>query len=118
MTITYTVAVDLNDDGDFVDTDESLNMDVVSLHWRLGMAAPYDSISTPAEAQITLRNMTQKYSPETVGALNLLPGKRLRISSDDGMLVHVHFTGIIERVEPLTGTLGKRTAVIHVAGAE
>jgi hypothetical protein len=118
MTITYTVAVDLNNDGDFVDTNESLNMDVVSMHWRLGMAAPYDSISSPAEAQITLRNTTQKYSPETVGALTLLPGKRLRIISNDGMLNYVQFTGIIERIEPLPGTLGKRTAVIHAVGAE
>jgi hypothetical protein len=118
MTITYTVVVDLNNDGDFVDTDESLSIDVVSMHWRLGMAAPYDSISTPAEAQITVRNTTQKYSPETVGALTLLPGKYLRIIANDGVTNYVHFTGIIERVEPLAGTLGKRMAVIHVVSAE
>jgi hypothetical protein len=118
MTLTYTFAVDLNNDGDYVDASETLNLDVVSMHWRLGMAAPYDSSSTPAEAQITVRNTSQKYSPETVAALTLLPGKWLRILSNDGVLNYAYFTGIIERVEPLAGTLGKRTAVIHVAGAE
>ncbi|MFN8375462.1 MAG: hypothetical protein U0694_21620, partial [Anaerolineae bacterium] len=118
MTITYTTAVDLNDDGDYVDASEALSTDVVMLHWRLGMAAPYDSLGAPSQAQITLRNTTQKYSPETVAALALLPGKRLRITSFDGTITRTHFTGIIERVEPLAGTLGKRSAVIHAVGPE
>ncbi|NWF69036.1 MAG: hypothetical protein HXY40_08115 [Chloroflexi bacterium] len=118
MAITYTVAVDFNDDGDFVDLGEALSADVVALKWRLGLAAPYDSVAALSWAQISLYNVSQRYAPEAAGALALLPGRRLQISSYDGSATRVQFTGFIERVEPSSGTLGPRTALIYAVGAE
>ncbi len=115
MVITYTIAIDKNDDGDFSDVNEDITHDVLALHWRLGMNQAYDSMATPIAAEITVRNVNRTYSPEVTP---LLPGKRLRIQSNDGNTTRTHFMGFIHKVEPTPGTHGARTALIHAYGAE
>jgi hypothetical protein len=117
MSITYIVAVDFNDDGDYADLGEAITADVLDMTWRLGMARAFESVAAPSTAQITVQNRARDYSPETTGD-DLVPGHRLRIQSDDGATVRTHFTGIISHIEPLPGDQGKRTAVIHVVGPE
>src|SRR5690606_15114718 len=58
-----------------------------------------------------------RFSPEQ-NAASLLPGRTLQIRSHDGTTQRVHFTGVIQRVEPLAGDQGQRSAIIHVQGAE
>lgn len=115
MPITYNVAVDTDDDGDFGDSAENITNDVLALHWRLGMSQAYDSMAAPIAAEITVQNTAGIYSPEIT---TLLPGKRLRIQSDDGTTTRTHFMGFIAHIEPQPGTHGKRTAIIHAYGAE
>jgi len=113
MPLTYTVAIDFDDD----DTGEDITADVLDLRWRLGMAQPYDSVAAPISARITVRNTARAYSPEYTSN-DLSPGKTIRIQSDDGVTARTHFTGFISHVEPLPGAQGKRTAVIHARGPE
>lgn len=114
MAISYVIAIDQNDDGDFVDLNEAFTQDVLAMRWRLGMKQPFDSFSAPSWAQIVVRSDSRAYSPEVNP---LLPGKRLRIQSDDGTL-RTHFTGFISHIEPQPGDLGGKTAVIHAQGPE
>jgi hypothetical protein len=116
LTVSYLVAVDWNNDGDFSGPGEDISADVLALRWRLGMAAPYDGVAAPGEAHITLRNAAQTYSPELNASLR--PGKRVRIQSNDGVTTRTHFTGFISVVAPGPGALGERTAVIHARGPE
>lgn len=114
MTISYTVAVDRDNDGDFADSGENLSADVLALRWRIGLARAYDSLAEPGMAQITLRNVDQTYSPE----INpLQPGQMVRIQSDDGSTVRTHFTGHISHIEPQPGDQGQRNAVLHAVDA-
>ncbi len=106
---TYAAAIDRDDDGDFSDPGEAI-AGIIEMEWRLGLAQPDDRIAAPGWARVTLRNQSRAYSPETVA--DLTPGKMLRITSDDGTL-RTHFTGSIERIEPLAGNQGERLAVIH-----
>jgi hypothetical protein len=115
--VTYTVAIDWDDDGDFTDTGENITADVLHMTWRLGLAQPYDSLAPPISAQITLRNASRAYSPE-YSAYDLQPGKPIRIQSDDGLTTRTHFTGFISRVEPMPGALGQRLSIIHASGPE
>jgi hypothetical protein len=117
MPATYTVAIDYDDDGDFTDMGEDISADVLHLRWRLGMAQPYDSVAAPISAHITVRSPSRAYSPEFTSS-DLSPGKPIRIQSDDGVTTRTHFTGFISHVEPLPGTQGERTAVIHARGPE
>ena len=114
MAVTYNIAIDLNDDGDFTDTGEDITDDVIAVRWRLGMVGPQDSVAAPGTAQITVRNQSQTYSPEHNA---LQPGHVLRIQSDDGTTVRTHFVGHVHHVEPLPGARGQRTAVIHAEDA-
>jgi len=115
MSITYTIAIDTNNDGDFSDSGEPISSNVLRLRWRLGMAQPFDSMAQPTWAEITLRNNGGAFSPERSG---MVPGQRIRIQSDDGTTVRTHFTGFISRIDPSTGDQGERTAVITAVGAE
>ncbi len=114
MTLSYTVAIDRDNDGDFADSGENLSADVLALRWRIGLAQAYDSLAEPGMAQITLRNLDQTYSPE----INpLQPGQVVRIQSDDGSTVRTHFTGHITHIEPQPGDQGQRNAILHAVDA-
>lgn len=122
MPPTYSVYIDWNDDGAFADAGEDVTADVLHLAWRLGMTEPRQHVAPPGTATVRLRSRDRAYSPEA-SPLPLLPGKRLRIQStdnvgDDGTTTRTHFTGYIRRVEPQPGTLGERTAVLHVETAD
>ena len=115
MPVTYSIAIDFDDD--FSDSGEDISADVIEISWRLGMARPHDSVAAPIKATITVHNPDRDYSPEYTTD-PLLPGKPIRIQSDDGSTVRTHFTGFIHQIEPLTGDQGARTAVIHAEGPE
>lgn len=117
MPITYTLAIDFNDDGDFLDAGEVITSDVLGLEWRLGMAQPFDLVAAPIDARIALNNTSKAYSPEFTSN-PLKPGKSIRIQSYDGLTTRTHFTGLIDRIEPQTGMQGQRLAVIHARGLE
>ena len=112
MPVSYTVAIDSNDDGTF---NQNISQDVIDLWWRLGMQNPYDSLAAPIQARITLRNQNQDYSPEET---TLLPGKSVRIQSNDGTTTRTHFTGFIQHIEPQTGDQGSKQALLHLHGPE
>lgn len=101
MALTWSVAVDLDDDGSFVDVGSSLTADVLKLSWRLGMERAFDMMAPPAEAVIELSNVVGTYRPDLTE--NWKPGKPVRIQSDDGVTVRTHFTGFIRAVRPSFG---------------
>ncbi|MBA3870366.1 MAG: hypothetical protein H0X30_14570 [Anaerolineae bacterium] len=114
---TYTVSIDYSDNGSFADVGDNRITDVLQLDWRLGMTKPYDTVAAPATARIMLRNSTRAYSSEYTSD-DLKPGKPIRIQSNDGITTRTHFTGFIDRIEPLAGNQGERLAVIYAVGAE
>jgi hypothetical protein len=107
------VAIDHNDDGTYA-SGETITQQVIALHWRLGMAAPHESMAQIGEAQITVRNMARAFSPEVTP---LLPGKRLKITSNDGTITRTHFIGRITHVDPVPGLWSEQIAVIHCRDA-
>src|SRR5690606_440863 len=109
MAITYNVGVDRDDNGDFDD----ITADVLALRWRLGMRAAHDSMAEPGNAQSTVGNVDQSYSPEVH---TLQPRQVVRIQSD-GSSIGTHVTGHIAHIEPQPGNQGRRAAVIHAADA-
>lgn len=114
MPTLYRVCIDWNDEGAFP-PDQAITKDILALSWRLGMAAPHDSVATPATAEITLLNTDRRYSPEH-STLPLQPGKALCIESHDGTTLRRHFTGYISHIQPQTGIFGERTALIYAEG--
>ena len=115
MPTTYMIAIDYNDDGDYSDLGDVISAEVLDAQWRLGMNAPYQHMAALSTAEIVVRNPSGTFSPEVT---TLLPSKRLKIQSDDGITVRTHFIGAIARVEPSTGEHGERTATIFAEGRQ
>ncbi len=113
--ISYILAIDQNDDGDFTDTAEDITTDVLEMRWRLGMTNAYDSMAPPATAEITLRNWDGNHSPEN-GDWQI--GKPIRIQSDDDTTVRTHFTGFITRIIPQTGDHSPKTITLHAESVD
>jgi hypothetical protein len=114
MTISYTIAIDYDDDGSFTALGDAISAEVLEASWRLGMARPYERLSEPASAEILLRNPDGAFSPEI--SENLI-GKQLRIQSNDGTS-RTHFLGMIAALEPEAGQYGKQRTRLFAFGRE
>ncbi|RMF81299.1 MAG: hypothetical protein D6737_05475, partial [Chloroflexi bacterium] len=103
--------------GDSSNADDNIAARVRDLQWRLGFAAPFDTVAAPSSAQIIVENYDKSFSPENTSHA-LTRSKLVAIDSDDGTMRRRHFTGMIDRIEPAPGTQGKRQAVLHATGVE
>lgn len=95
MPLTYTITLDADDDGAALD----LTADVRALEWRLGSETPEQALSPPGYARLTLYNAGGRYA-------NSAPdwaGRWLVIRCHDGASERVHFSGLVETVQPGTG---------------
>lgn len=94
--------------------DTNISADVIDVRWRLGMEAPFDPISAPSKATVTVMNTSRLYSPESIGA-RVQVGDLLRIADTvEGIL----YTGWVREIEPQTGDQGTLQAHIHASGPE
>lgn len=64
MAVTYTVAIDFNDDGDFSGAGEDITSDVREISWRLGFMELHQSVAEVAECEIVVNNQSDDYYPE------------------------------------------------------
>ena len=69
MTITYTIAIDYNENGDFIESGDNITEHVLRAEWHLGMSAPYATVSEIATAKISVLNANRDFSPEVNGNL-------------------------------------------------
>ncbi|MBE2184155.1 MAG: hypothetical protein IAE89_12060, partial [Anaerolineae bacterium] len=103
----YYLSLDAADDGTFaLDCSTRIH----SLAWRLGCESPDQSAAEAGIAEIHLDNADGAFSPERSPTVHA--GLWLRLQADDGLTTHTLFTGVIERIVPLPGAHGERTAVI------
>jgi hypothetical protein len=119
VSATWTIAIDLNDDGDFADAGEDITSRVMSANWQLGFSAPYDVIARAATCEMVLNNSDKEYSPENASASiypNFTRNKVIRIQSTYSAVTRTHFIGRIASISPLGNTLGNRTTSVYCAG--
>ncbi len=109
MSITYWIAIDKNDNGDFTNLGESITADILEAKWYLGMSEPDDTVADVGQATVIVRNHQQQFSPDIT--TNLI-GKAFRIQSDDGNTIRTHFSGFVQRIIPQAGNQGTKLATI------
>jgi hypothetical protein len=108
----YAVKVDLNNDGDYADANETL-VRVMSATWRNGFQQIYDPVCRDSTATIIVDNSDGKYSPEHAGGIaGLARGKRIQITMTVDVTEYVMFTGWIDSIAPVPGQFGEQTARI------
>lgn len=95
--ITYKVAFDLGDDGNFATTGDIVTTSCVSARWSLGMAAAGDAVAAPSVCEIVLDDPGAAFPPEQGSGLEV--GIPLRIYSNNGT-ERLHWTGFISQIRP------------------
>ncbi len=109
MLITYSVTLDLADDGALLD----LTADVRALAWRLGAEDRAQAVALPGRARITVYDPGGRYS----GASPVL-GRWLTIRSHDGAAERLHFSGLVEALAPAAGPDAGGQAVLFAVTAD
>lgn len=105
MPITYTVTLEPNDGGPPLD----ITADVRALDWRLGAENPAQALASPGRAHIAVYRQ---------GLDDALTGGWLTITSHDGLIDRVHFSGMIAAVTPAAGPAEAGQAVLHAVTAD
>lgn len=118
MTLSYTVHVDWNADGDYSDANENITEYVKDWSVTLGVQDPRARVADVGTLTLTVDNQTKLFSPAySSGALygKLLPGKPVRVQVTDGVTTWTAFRGITRAFRPTSGAYGERTATIECA---
>ncbi|MHC4708043.1 MAG: hypothetical protein ACYS8I_13275, partial [Planctomycetota bacterium] len=119
VSATWEIAIDLNDDGDFSDTNEDITSNVISAQWQLGFSEPYEVIARAATLNLVLNNSDKTYSPENASSAiypNFTKDKVIRIQSTYSATTRTHFVGRIASIIPEGNTLGGRKTSVYCAG--
>lgn len=120
MSVTYTVAVDWDKDGDYSDTGEDITGDVLpdeGITWERGRDAIRD-FSPPAagKAALTLNNASKDYSPDNTGSPlygKLTPKRTITIGATKDDTDYALFAG---RLDDIPQNPGKKQAGLTALG--
>lgn len=115
---TYTVAIDLNDDGDFVDTNEDASDYVTSIHVEHGGADPITGETLIAAATVIVKNNDGRFSPtNTASPLypNFKKGRKIQIQTVLNGVTYVRGTLRITDIKPSMAR-ADRTCTIEAEG--
>lgn len=104
--VAYGAVVDWNNDGDFIDADEDISPDVISIDIHRSFADPIARTATVGRCTLILKNDDKAYSPEL--APNKLPRREVRVFMNYNGLTVEKFRGFIDSLEPDAGTKGSR----------
>lgn len=108
MATDYRFLIDWNNDGDFSDANEDITDYVMSANWELGFSEPYQHVAGETRADIRLRNIDKRFSPEGTAspmAGSILPNRLMKIQHVGSGTVDL-YTGYIESISPTPGERG------------
>jgi len=116
-TVQWPVSVDLNGDGDYDDDNEALTDYVMALDFQNGFSQQFSPIGRDNTATLTLRNDTQRFSPEhaSVFSANWTRSRQIRIQQIDpaGPTVDTMYTGWIDSIAPDPGSRASRRCTVY-----
>jgi hypothetical protein len=107
--ISYIVAFDFGDDGNFLTAGDVVTARCVSARWELGMAAAGDFVGAPSVCEVLLEDIDATFPPEQGSGLDV--GIPLRIYSNNGT-ERLHWSGFVAHIAPE----GKKGRAMRVRG--
>jgi hypothetical protein len=117
--ITWSVAIDLDGDGDYTETNEELAEYVQNATWSLGFSQPYDNIARAATLSLQLKNSDRRFSPEYTGSPiypNFTRGKSIKITTTYEGVTRTMFVGTIDSIVPVPGQKKERYVTVTSNG--
>ncbi|MCC7210137.1 MAG: hypothetical protein IT323_22730 [Anaerolineae bacterium] len=119
VAITYNAYVDLNLDGDFVDTSEDISAYVKRVSIKRGVSKTFDTIARDTTIELVLDNADKLFSPDATGGLSgLKPGAQVKVTMTYGGTTVTLGIGRIARdgIQVQQGTKLTREATLRTFG--
>ena len=118
---TYVLSVDWNNDGDFSDSGENITARTMQVEWRRGSdyASQLVGKAVAGTLNATLNNQSGDYSTfNTSSPLtgNLLPGRKVKLTGNDGSTTRTLWTGFLDSIEPIPSSTGANLARLRAIG--
>mgnify|MGYP003661407741 FL=1 len=118
---TYVLSVDWNNDGDFSDSGENITARTMQVEWRRGSdyASQLVGKAVAGTLNATLNNQSGDYSTfNTSSPLtgNLLPGRKVKLTGNDGSTTRTLWTGFLDSIEPIPSATGANLARLRAIG--
>ena len=118
---TYVLAVDWNNDGDFSDTGEDITARTMKVEWKRGndYASQLVGKAVAGRLTATLNNESADYSTfNTSSPLtgNLVPGRKVKLTGNDGSTTRTLWTGFLDSIEPLPSVNGANRSILKAIG--
>jgi len=118
---TYVLAVDWNNDGDYSDSGEDITARTMGVEWKRGSdyASQLVGKAVAGSLTATLNNESGDYSTfNTSSALtgNLLPGRPVKLTGNDGSTTRTLWTGFLDSIEPIPSVNGANLARLRAIG--
>ena len=118
---TYVLAVDWNNDGDFSDSGENITARTMKVEWKRGndYASQLVGKAVAGTLNAVLNNESGDYSTfNTSSALygNLLPGRRVKLTGNDGSTTRTLWSGFLDSIEPVPSANGANLARLKAIG--
>jgi len=118
---TYVLAIDWNGDGDFSDSGEDVTARTMSVEWKRGSdyASQLVGKAVAGTLNAVLNNESGDYSTfNSSSALygNLLPGRKVKLTGNDGSTTRTLWSGFLDSIEPLPVANGANRARLKAIG--
>jgi hypothetical protein len=116
------LAIDWNGDGDFSDTGEDVTARTLRCEWKRGADFASQLVGKAVAGTLTavLNNESGDYSPFNAAsplAGNLVPGRKVRLTGNDGTTTFSLWSGFLDSIEPIPSANGPNRARLKAIGA-
>ncbi len=116
MALTWSVAIDFDNDGSFGAPGDDISAYVKDVQIRLGLDAGSGQTAQAGSCQIVVNNADRRFSPAYAGgpyAGKLLPRRPIRVQASDGLTTWTLFRGFTRAFRPSSGAYLARECVIE-----
>ena len=118
---TYVLAIDWNNDGDFSDTGEDVTARTMKCEWKRGNDYASQLVGKAVAGTLVadLNNVSGDYSTfngSSPLAGSLLPGRKVKLTGNDGSTTRTLWSGFIDSIEPVPSARGANRARIKALG--
>jgi len=118
---TYTLSVDWNGDDAFSGTGENVTARTLQCEWRRGNDYASQLVGKAISGTLTaiLTNESGDYSTFNTSsplAGNLVPGRKVKLTGNDGSTTFTLWSGFLDSIEPLPSATGANTARLKAIG--
>jgi hypothetical protein len=119
MATLWRFLIDWDRNGNFTGIYDNVAPFVLNANWFVGSREAYVNVGDDSMFELILNNADRRFSPENTASPlygKIAPFRPVRVESFDGTTTRIHWTGWIEKIEPMVNTFGERKMTLLASG--